>query len=255
MSRTTAPLQDRELVKLLADEPELLAIADALVETRRTGRRDMSGGHRRRFAMAAIAAVCVAAVASVVFTGALGGPGKRHTSHGPHGSGGTDLVTPLPTLQHPLPYGSTQTTLSDAATMLGVPLLLPDTTFVQPSDAGPVWVDGTGPPSPTAVAVTFPAQDVIIEYIRPAPSDGSAAHFQSMTQSMPSRNGGSEGHVITLNGGVAALAVQQNSDDTGHNFGEIIFNMAGSEIRVMGHYEEATLETLARSILSQSLSG
>jgi hypothetical protein len=33
MSRTTSPLRDRELVQMLADDPELLAIADALVET------------------------------------------------------------------------------------------------------------------------------------------------------------------------------------------------------------------------------
>jgi len=33
MSRATSPLRDRELVQMLADDPELLAIADALVET------------------------------------------------------------------------------------------------------------------------------------------------------------------------------------------------------------------------------
>lgn len=33
MTKTTSPLRDRELVRMLGDEPELLAIADALVET------------------------------------------------------------------------------------------------------------------------------------------------------------------------------------------------------------------------------
>jgi len=33
MSRTTSPLRDRELTQMLADEPELLAIADAFVAT------------------------------------------------------------------------------------------------------------------------------------------------------------------------------------------------------------------------------
>jgi hypothetical protein len=112
--------------------------------------------------------------------------------------------------------------------------------------------DKEGNPVVTTVAVTFPSQGVIIGNTRPAPSDGSAAHFQAMAKSMPSPSGGSEGHVITLSGGVPALAVQQNSDDTGHNFGAIIFNMAGSEVGVIGHNDEATLESVALSILSQS---
>jgi hypothetical protein len=36
MSHAASPLRDRELVQMLADEPELLAVADALVETQRT---------------------------------------------------------------------------------------------------------------------------------------------------------------------------------------------------------------------------
>jgi hypothetical protein len=91
-----------------------------------------------------------------------------------------------------------------------------------------------------------------MEYTRPAPSDGSAAHFQAMAQSMPSPSGASEGHVISLSGGVPALAVQENSDDTGTNFGEIIFNVGGTEVRVMGHNDEATLQGVAESILDRS---
>lgn len=37
--KKTSPLRDRELVGMLADEPELLAIADAFVETQREGHR------------------------------------------------------------------------------------------------------------------------------------------------------------------------------------------------------------------------
>jgi len=37
--RSTPPLRDRELVGMLADEPELLAIADAFVETQREKHR------------------------------------------------------------------------------------------------------------------------------------------------------------------------------------------------------------------------
>jgi hypothetical protein len=102
------------------------------------------------------------------------------------------------------------------------------------------------------MAVTFPAQGMIVEYTRPAPSDGSAAHWQALTTSMPSPSGASEGQVISLGGGVPALAVRQNSDDTGANFGVIAFNVNGTEVRVMGHNDEGTLQGLASSILAQA---
>ncbi|MGH3008349.1 MAG: hypothetical protein ACRDLM_02915 [Gaiellaceae bacterium] len=160
------------------------------------------------------------------------------------------MIGSLPTVARPLPAFAKQTTLADAQAALGQQVVLPQTAVLGPSDGGPVWMASFG--GQTAVAATFPAQGMIMEYTRPAPSDGSASHFQSMTESMPSRNGGSEGQVITLSGGVPALAVQENSDDTGANFGEIIFNVAGTEVRVMGHNDEATLQGLAESILERS---
>ena len=177
---------------------------------------------------------------------------------GGRGSGSSSINgLPLPTLAHPLPLDlAKQVTLAEAQATLGAPIVLPNTGFVQPSDVGPVWLDSPhdkdGNPVMTNVAVTFPSQGVMVGYTRPAPSDGSAAHFQAMAQSMPSPSGGSEGQVISLDGGVPALVVKQNSDDTGHNFGAVFFNMAGSEVAVMGHDDEATLESLALSILSQS---
>jgi hypothetical protein len=171
-------------------------------------------------------------------------------------SAAVNLITPLPTVARPLPAFAKQTTLATAQTTLGQSVVLPQTATVAPSDAGPVWMDTLtnqqSGATTTNVAVTFPAQGMIVGYTRPAPSDGSAAHFQAMAQSMPSPSGASEGQVITLPGGVPALAVQENSDDTGTNFGSVIFNMGGAEVRVMGHNDEATLETIARSILSQS---
>ena len=101
------------------------------------------------------------------------------------------------------------------------------------------------------MAVTFPSQGVIVGYTRPAPSNGSAAHFQAMLHSMLSPSGVPEGEVITLNGTVPALAVRQNSDETGVNFGAIIFNVGDSEVSVIGHKDQATLTDLASSILSQ----
>jgi hypothetical protein len=212
---------------------------------------------RFRYALPAVAAVCAAAAFAVIFTGAFGG--SRHHGKPLVGSLGNGSINglPLPTLAHPLPLPfARQVPLADAQATLGAPIVLPNTALVQPSDAGPVWLDSLhdqeGNPVVTNVAVTFPSQGVIVGYTRPAPSDGSAAHFRAMAQSMPSPSGGSEGRVITLNGEVPALAVQQNSDDTGHNFSSVIFNMAGSEVSVIGHNDKATLESLALSILNHS---
>lgn len=205
---------------------------------------------RLRFVAPAVAVIC-AAVAAVVFTGALGSSGTPSTHPANNVwsplSNGTESVSAPPTLANPLPAFAEQTTLADASAELGIPLVLPNTTLVQPADAGPVWVaslhDKAGNPVVTTVAVTFPSRGVIVEYTRPAPSDGSAAHFQAMAQGMVSPGGAQIAQVISLSGGVPAFAVQQNSDETGHNFGEIIFNVGGSEVRVMGHTDRTTLES------------
>jgi hypothetical protein len=105
---------------------------------------------------------------------------------------------------------------------------------------------GKGSAGITDVAVTFPSRRVIVEYERPAPSNGSAAHFQRMAK------GFHEAQVIRLGGGVPAFTIKQNSDTDGHNFGVIIFNVAGSEIRVMGHYDLVTLQRVAESILERT---
>jgi hypothetical protein len=49
-----------------------------------------------------------------------------------------------------------------------------------------------------------------------------------------------------------ALVIRQDSDQTGHNFGVVIFNLDGSEVRVMGHADRAMLEVLALSIIDRS---
>ena len=213
----------------------------------------------RRPKLAGVAVGCGAAVAAAVIGVFIVGTGTtpkkvaRKTSPG----SSVNLPIPLPTVAQPLPaFAAKQTTLADAQTTLGQSIVLPQTATVTPSDAGPVWMDSltnqqTGVTT-TNVAVTFPAQGMIIGYTRPAPSDGSAAHFQQMAQSMPSPSGASEGQVISLNGGVPALAVQENSDDTGGNFGAIIFNVGGAEVSVRGHNDESTLQALAESILARS---
>jgi hypothetical protein len=68
MTRTVSPLRDPELVRMLADEPELLAIADALVETRREQPASEAprARQRRRLASVGAAAAVAAAVVAVL---------------------------------------------------------------------------------------------------------------------------------------------------------------------------------------------
>jgi hypothetical protein len=129
-------------------------------------------------------------------------------------------------------------------------VVLPNSAPIAPSDAGRVWIVHSGKRSAgiTDVAVTFPSRRVIVEYERPAPSNGSAAHFQAMARGI---NGAK---VVRLGGRVPALSIKQNSDMTHSNFGTIIFNVGGIEVRVMAHYSRDTLQLMAQSILRGSSS-
>ena len=64
MTKTTSPLRDRELLQMLADEPELLALADALVETQQE--RLETGPRLRRRPSSLPSVVTAAAVAAAV---------------------------------------------------------------------------------------------------------------------------------------------------------------------------------------------
>src|SRR5262245_17607830 len=92
-----SPLSDGELLWMLRDEPELLAIADALVETRsgrrarrRSARRPRHA--RRRFVVASLGALlALAAVAGV-----LGRSSSSHLSAGAPGIADPDDRTDGP---------------------------------------------------------------------------------------------------------------------------------------------------------------
>lgn len=202
--------------------------------------------------------VALLLVATVAFLGARAVKSLERPVVSPKtaSAGSYDGVAP-PTVEQPLPAAlAKETTLRDAPSALGGPVVLPNTATVDPSEAGAVWMasldDQETGTSTTTVAVTFPRQGIVIEYTRPAPSTGTAAHFQAMAQGMVAPTGAQIGGVITLNSGVPALAVQQNSDETTANFGEVIFNVDGTEVRVMGHNDQATLQGIAQSILTQS---
>ena len=163
--------------------------------------------------------------------------GVRHLAAAPQ------IDEPLPTVAHPLMPPASQVTLAQASSAVGSALVLPSTPVVQPSDAGPVWVAGSG--EAKTAAVTFPALGLIVEYLRPAPYADPQTGYEQMAQGL------NASQVADLSG-TPALVVQQDSDQTGANFGVVAFEVNGAEIRVMGHDDSSTLEQIAQSILSRS---
>ena len=149
-----------------------------------------------------------------------------------------------PTVDAPL-YGAKAVTMAEATKAFGSQLALPSISVVRPTDAGAIW-ESVHPGEATAtVAVTFPSRGIFIDYIKPAPFSDPASGYKEMTAAF------AVSQVVNLNGTTPALYVEQNSDDTGANFGSVTFEANGAEIRVLGHNDQATLEAIAQSILEQ----
>ena len=186
--------------------------------------------------IALAAAIGRAAVASTLIAVFVSGAGQSRPS-----IGSMEPSLGSPTVARPLP--GAEVTLADASAAIGQPIVLPDTSFVSPSDAGTAWVSGTFPN--VTAAVTFPSRGVFVEYTAPPPLPDMSASYQAIARENPHSF-----ETIDLNGGTA-LAVKQNSDETGQNFGGVVFVLNGAEIRVFGRYDEATLQSIAESIVDQ----
>lgn len=147
----------------------------------------------------------------------------------------------LPTVAHPLPPTAKQISLADAAAAIGRPIVLPDTSVVSPSDAGPVWINGARPA--VTAAVTFPSQGVFIQYTLPSPHD-PAATYRAIAREDPKTF-----RTIDMDGRTA-LAGQQNPDD--RNLAVLTFVLNDVEISVFGPYDESTLQAIVQSIVDRS---
>lgn len=154
----------------------------------------------------------------------------------------------LPTLAQPLQHGR-QTTLAAASAAWGTPLPLPSTTLVRPSDAGPVWLRTIGSKT-VAVAVTFPAQALMVVYLRsdhPVPFDDPRTSYEQKAKEIAGSR------VLDLNGTPAfAVAPGPGPTGAGENPGLVAFQLSHSEVVVMGKADTAALEAVARSILDQA---
>jgi len=191
---------------------------------------------RRRRLVLAVAVAAVAAAASLTGVFVFGGQGKQS---------GVGMLSDLPgpTVQRPL-IGK-QVSLADGKGAIGPALVLPDNSLLGPSDAGPVWMNNVQPQTAVTVAVTFPRQGMFVDYSWPAPYADPAAGYRSLVE-----DNRPNFHLIDLKG-LPALAIDQNSDDTGENFGVVAFTIGSTEIQVFGHNDQTTLASVATSILDQ----
>lgn len=206
-------------------------------------------GHRwlpRRGLVGSVVVVTAAVAASLIGAFVFAGSSSPHraTRSGQIGVG--NLAGPLPTVVRPLGPGAKRVSLARARSALGVPIVLPSTSLIRRPDVGRVWMRSIRPE--TVVAVTFPRARVFIDYETGVNRyyDDVLLLYRGMARSAPRLF-----HVIDL-GGVPALASRENSDDTGKNFGAVMFDAGGARVTVFGHYHEPTLVGLARSIVDRS---
>jgi hypothetical protein len=228
-------MTENDAMRLLAEanpvRPEDLASIDegplheALAHRRRRSRRLV-------LAAAGLTAVIAASLTAVFVLGAQ----SKHS-----GVSMTEGL-PGPTVARPLVDGK-QVPLDDAKAALGPALVLPDTSLVGPSDTGPVWMFANR--DSVTVAATFPTQGMFIDYSWPSVYPDPAGGYKALVQ-----GNGPNFHLIELNG-VPALAIDQNSDDTGQNFGVVAFTVGSTQVQVFGHNDQTALASVATSILDQ----
>lgn len=151
MSKTVSPLRDRELVEMLADDPELLAIADALVETRRPrpGARPPLLRKRRRLASIATAAAVAAAAVAILLVSPWsgGGGGLVQRALAAIGQGPVlHVVT-----EQPSPYGWYK------------PVSLPSGTPIQVTQRQEIWFDQSRDLKKTITTLNGVVYDQLLE--------------------------------------------------------------------------------------------
>jgi hypothetical protein len=196
--------------------------------------------YRRSALVIGLAVVAGALGVGLTLTGQKAASGQKATRM-QHLSRG--LEAPL-TLEQPLP-GGTQISLADAAATLGGPVVLPNFAMAKSSNIGSVWAR-TVPGHEYDIAITFPSAGVIVQYDRPVPyPEPTAQMYKTEASQSP------DSMSVTDLSGVPALATRQNSDQPGTNFGSIEFVTGGTRVAVLGHYDEATLKSIAQSIVDQ----
>lgn len=194
-----------------------------------------------RFGRFAIAAIVAAGIAFVAVQLA-----RPHTRVAGPAAGWAPQGPPRATVAQPLAGPAKKTSMAAATCALGVSVPVPRTSAVQPADEGAVWELTTAHGTEVDMAVTFPSKGLFIQYRRPSPwGPNPTEAWGKLAATLDSAR------VVELNGTTPAIAIDQNSDDTGENYGAIAFVVNGTEVRVLDHANYATLSDIAQSLLAQ----
>lgn len=203
-------------------------------------RSGVRGRFRARMSWRRLALLLLSAGAAGTTTFALLRPTPptraRPAVSGPQGPEST------PTIVQPLPVpGAKQMSMGDAVRAFGAAIVLPNTPDLSSSDVGAVWMYQLhGDETQTVVSVTFPSQGLIIYYNRPAPLD-PLTYFQGSVKSNPGAK------LISL--GSTPASYNPGTPDYWAGLEVIV---GGATIDVLGHTSEASLQTVAQSIVDRA---
>lgn len=244
---------DRETVEFLRDHPHLLAIADAVRATQSEGTGSMLRRKPLLIAAAAVA-VCATAAASIAFLAAS----RASSQHsGTRGHGRTPHHIALAPA-NPVPLSKAQ---SDALSSFGVPLVVPDTSVLKPSDAATAleqWCASATPGAPAPlcqVNVQFASPAVGIEYVPTAHTWGSRYsnaldqyHAEIVQATNPA-----EYQIVSLGGTPALIGAGKSGNSIEFRSGKLSITIwAPDNNGIPTTVDAATLQTLAQSILDQA---
>jgi hypothetical protein len=212
---------------------------------------------KTRMGVLAGAVICAAFAASLIGVFVLGQSNSRSMQPGINaGLGSVGAYGERATLPPP----PRSIAITDLSLAVGVPVALPMTSLVQPTDAHsataericPV-VSVTGIDGTCFVLVRFPAQSLTVEYDRPTGQPGPAgfaADVQTMKKEATRHPGSGRADLLDLNG-VPAMFMTGDYTFGAKGTASIHFIVGETAVTISGHRDEATLQALAQSILAR----
>ena len=243
---------DRETVEFLRDHPHLLAIADAVRATQSKQRR--SAFRRTPFLVAAVVA-CATTATLIAF---LVVPGARthHTGANGHGQAPPHRIALPPAT--PVPLDKAQ---SDTLNWFGVPLILPDTSVLRPSDSPTAleqWC-AKAPEAPTTplcqVNVQFESPAVGIEYVQTSHTWGSRYPnaLDQYRREIAQAANPSDYQIVSISGTPALIETGKTGNSIEFRSGPLSITIwAPDDNGTPTTVDAATLQALAQSMVDQA---
>lgn len=246
---------DRETVEFLCDHPHLLAIADAV---RATQSKPTSTARRRSLLVAAAAAAVLAAAATLIAALVIPGARPHHTAAGggpPH-----PITVSGDAPDGPVPLSQA---LSSASKSFGVPIILPDTPVLKPSDAGAAaseqWLPSPEPgvhEPVSQVTVQFPSPGVSITYAPTALTDQGKAYPSALDQyhaEIAQATDPTAYKIVSLSGTPALVETGKTGNSIEFRVGVLSISIwAPDNNGIPTTVDPATLQALAQSIVDQA---